>query len=61
MHCLIVTILCCVDDHFTGFVAVLLLLLWFAVNFVVVPKKNSLSLYIRLAMKIGFFSVKNIG
>ena len=25
MHCLIVTILCCVDDHFTSFVAVLLL------------------------------------
>ena len=26
MHCLIITILCCVDDHFT---------LWFTVNFVV--------------------------
>ena len=26
MPCLIVTILCCVDDHFTSFVAVLLLL-----------------------------------
>ena len=26
MHCLIVIILCCIDDHFTNFVAVLLLL-----------------------------------
>ena len=25
MHCLIVTILCCVDDHFTSFVAIVLL------------------------------------
>ena len=32
MQCLIVTIMCCVDDHFTSFVAVLLT--WFAVNFV---------------------------
>ena len=27
MQCLIVTILCCVDDHFTSFVAVLINLL----------------------------------
>ena len=47
MHCLIVIILCCVDDHFTSFVAVLLLLTMVCSEFCrvicAVPRKNSLS------------------
>ena len=47
MHCLVVTILCCVDDHFTSFVTVLLLLLTmvcseFCCIICAVPRKNSL-------------------
>ena len=46
MNCLIVTILCCVDDHFTSFVAVLLLLTMISSEFCpvicAVPRRNSL-------------------
>ena len=45
-NCLTVTILCCVDDHFTSFVAVLLLLTMVCSEFrpiiCAVPRKNSL-------------------
>ena len=46
--CLIVTILCCVNDHFTSFVVVVLLLLTmvcseFCCVICAVPRKNSLS------------------
>ena len=46
MHCLVVTILCCVDDHFTSFVTFLLLLTMVCSEFCcvicAVPRKNSL-------------------
>ena len=63
MHCLIVTILCCVDDHFTSFVAVLLLLTMVCSEFCpvicAVPRKNSLScisdrLSISASLNIGY-------
>ena len=56
--CLIVTILCCVDDHFISFV-VLLLLTMVCIEFChficTVPRKNKLVMHIRSAIDIGFF------
>ena len=60
MHCLIVTILCCVDDHFTSFVVVD----WFAVNFVAsyvqYLGKTACHVY-QIGYQYRLFSVINIG
>ena len=53
MHCLVVTIFYCVDNHFTSFVVILLLL---AMNFVILHVQYIGVMYIGLAIGIGFFS-----
>ena len=65
MHCLIVTVLCCVDDHFTSFIAVLLLLPMamvyseFCRVLCAVPRKTCTVCH-GSAIDIGFFLVINI-
>ena len=58
MQCLIVTILCCVDDHFTSFVAVLLLLTMVCSEFCpvicAVPRKTAYHVY-RIGYRNRFF------
>ena len=63
MHCLVVTIFYCVDNHFTSFVAILLLLTMVYNEFLLYYMCNTwekqLVMYIGLA--IGIFLTMNIG
>ena len=58
MYCLVVTIFYCVDNHFTSFVAILLL---FTMNFIILYVRmcntweKQLVMYIGSAISIGFF------
>ena len=58
MHCLVITIFYCVDNHFTSFVANLLLL---TMVYNVQYMGKQLVMYIGLAIGIRFFLTMNIG
>ena len=59
MHCLVVTIFYCVNNHFTSFVTILLLLTMvydeFYYNYMYNTWEKQLVMYIRLVIGIGFF------
>ena len=60
MHCLVVTILCCVDDHFTSFVCCFVVVdHGLTVNFVMSYVQYLGKTDTRSAIDIGFFSVIN--
>ena len=66
MHCLVVTIFYCVDNHFTSFVAILLLLTMIYNEFYYIicaihGKNSLLCTYIGSAIGIGFFLNNDIG
>ena len=55
MHCLVVTIFYCVDNHFTSFVVILLLLAMVYNEFLSYYMGKQLVMYIGSAIGIGFF------